>query len=135
MQKDKIYQYVFSNEESHLMSPIDAHKYAHKKKIDILKGPGYREGKRERFTGWGWHDSLLRTFKGPKDYRDYLKANDMIEAGINDCPSENTFEKPIWTEELIRKAINHHGIDIGGVMAQALLSGELDYPELGSEEE
>lgn len=123
------YRYRFSNGESHVMTPIEAHKYSDKHKIDILEGPGYIQGRRERFTGWGWHDSLQRSFKGPKDYRDYLKAHDMVEAGINDCPTEDTFEPPVWTEELVRKAINVHGLEIGGVMAAALLSGELDFPE------
>jgi hypothetical protein len=111
------------------MTPIEAHKYAHRKKIDITHGPNYIEGKKEKsFDGWGWHDGLLRSFKGPKDYRDYLKANGMVEAGIGDRPTEWKNNKPIWTEDLIRKA-NSYGMDIGGVLAEALLKGELDYPD------
>jgi hypothetical protein len=125
----RTYSYKFSNGEAHYMTPIEAHKYAHRKKIDITHGPNYIEGKKEKsFDGWGWHDGLLRSFKGPKDYRDYLKANGMVEAGIGDRPTEWKNNKPIWTEDLIRKA-NSYGMDIGGVLAEALLKGELDYPD------
>lgn len=111
------------------MTPIEAHRYAHKHKIDIFHGPNYIEGKKEKsFDGFGWHSGLLRNFKGPKDYRDYLKANNMVEAGLNDCPQGNEFRPPVWTEELIRKA-NGYGMDIGSVLAEALLRGDLDYPE------
>jgi hypothetical protein len=114
------------------MTAIEAHKYAHKHKIDIFHGPNYIEGKKEKsFDGFGYHNGLMRTFKGPKDYRDYLKANGMVEAGLNDKPVEEEFKKPLWDEELIRKAINVHKLNIGSVMAEALLSGEIDYPEDG----
>jgi hypothetical protein len=35
----------------------------------------------------------------------------------------------VWTEELIRKAINEHKIEIGSILAEALLSGEVQFPE------
>lgn len=125
------YNYLFSNQERHTMTPIEAHKYAHKLKIDILEGPGFIKGKREKsFDGWGWHDSLLMSFRGPAHYRAYLREHNMVEASVNDKPMEEKYDKPIWDEDLIRKA-NSYGLDIGSVLAEALLKGELDYPEDG----
>ncbi len=121
-----IYNYVFSNRESHQMSPVEAHRYKEKHKIDILQGPGYIEGKREKsFDGFGWHSGLLR------DYRDYLREHNLVEAGLNDKPVERDFDKPVWDEDLIRKAVSVHGIEIGSVLAEALIKGELDWPEDG----
>jgi hypothetical protein len=115
------------------MTPVEAHKYKERLKIDIWEGPGYHEGRREKsFDGFGWHDGLLRSFKGPKDYRDYLKENNLVEAGLNDRPVHKDFTPPTWTEELIWKAINVHKIEIGGLMAEALLKGEMKWPD-GSE--
>lgn len=124
-----IYNYVFSNGERQAMSPIEAHKYKERLKIDILHGPGYVQGKREKsFDGFGWHSGLLRSFKGPKDYRDYLREHNLVEAGLGDRPSEYVYKKPLWDENIIRKAISE-GVEIGSVLAEALLSGELDFPE------
>jgi hypothetical protein len=133
MDKNKAYYpYVFSNFEQHTMTPLEAHQYSRRKMIDILQGPGYEKGKREKsFDGFGWHDSLRMSFKGPGHYRSYLKENNLVEAGIGDRPSEYVYEPPIWDEDLIRKAINVHGVDIGGVLAEALLKGELDWPDEG----
>lgn len=126
------YQYVFSNKFIQTMTPTEAHKYANQHKVDILRGPGYTEGKREKsFDGWGWHDSLRMNFKGPGHYRQYLRENGLVEAGIGDKPSEHKYEPPVWTEDLIRRAVNVHGIEIGSVMAEALMSGELDFPDTG----
>jgi hypothetical protein len=129
IQKGKYYNYKFSNGEAHTMTPIEAHKYAHKHKIDIKHGPNYIEGKKEKsFDGFGWHDSLMMNFRGPAHYREYLKEHNMVEASVNDCPMESKYVKPVWDEDLIRKA-NSYGMDIGSVLAEALLNGELDYPE------
>lgn len=131
-QKERYYSYKFSNGEQHYMTPIEAHKYAHKLKIDITHGPNYIKGEKQKsFDGFGWHDSLQMSFKGPRHYREYLKEHGMVEAGINDRPVEQVANKPIWDEGLIRKCINQYGIDIPGRLAEALLSGELDYPEDG----
>lgn len=112
------------------MTPIEAHKYKERLKIDIWQGPGYEKGKREKsFDGFGWHDSLRMHFKGPRHYREYLKEHNMHEASIDDRPTGQDYEPPIWTEELIRKAINEYKIEIGSVLAEALLSGELDWPD------
>jgi hypothetical protein len=98
--------------------------------IDILEGPNYQSGKPQRsFDGWGYHDSLKMVFKGPAHYREYLRANNLIEAGNEKAPLYKEYEPPIWNEELIRKAINVHGIEIGSVLAEALLSGETEWPE------
>ena len=124
------YNYIFSNGERQTMTPVEAHKYADRHKVDIWEGPGYQASERTKsFDGFGWHDGLLRSFKGPRDYRNYLKENNLHEAGLNDCPIDKEFTPPTWTEELIRKAINVHGLEIGGVMAQALLNGEIKWPE------
>jgi len=126
------YNYHFSNGERHTMTPIEAHKYANKLKIDIWEGPGFIKGKKEKgFDGFGWHDSLRMSFRGPRHYREYLKEHNMHEASINDCPMVEEYDPPVWTEELLRKAINHHGVSIGGVLAEALLKGEIDWPEEG----
>lgn len=124
------YNYVFSNGEKHTMTPVEAHKYKERLKIDIMSGPGYIERKREKsFDGFGWHDSLRMSFKGPAHYRSYLKENGLVEAGMNDKPRESEFKKPIWDEDLIRKCNSQYGLDIGGVLAEALMKGELDYPD------
>jgi hypothetical protein len=124
------YLYRFSNGDGGHMTPVEAHKYAHRHKVEIWEGPNYSEGKpRERFTGWGYHYGLRMVFRGPAHYREYLKANNLIEAGNEKAPLWEEPVKPIWTERLIRKAINEYGMDIGSVMAEALLSGELDFPE------
>lgn len=126
----KEYIYVFSNGFSRQMTPVEAHNYAYKHKVDIKSGPNYVEGKRQKsFDGFGWHDSLQMSFRGPRHYREYLRANNIEEAGLNDCPKYTEETPPLWTEELIRKAVNVHGIEIGSVMAEALLSGELAFPE------
>ncbi len=114
------------------MTPIEAHKYADRLKIDISYGPNYIKGEKQKsFDGWGWHDGLQMTFRGPRHYREYLKENGLVEASINDKPIEDKWDKPIWDEALIRRAINVHGLEIGSVLAEALISGELDYPEDG----
>ena len=53
----------------------------------------------------------------------------MVEASVGDKPTEGKFDKPVWDEDLIRKANNEYGLDIEGVLAEALLAGELDYPD------
>ena len=124
------YRYVFSNGYSTVMTPIDAHKYKEKHKVDIFDGPGYIQAKKEKgFDGFGWHSGLQMSFKGPAHYRQYLKENNLHEAGLNDCPVDKDFTPPIWNEELIRKAINVHGLEIGSVMAEALLKGEMKWPD------
>lgn len=111
------------------MTPIEAHKYADKKKIDIFHGPGYVKASREKaFDGFGWHDGLRMNFKGPGHYRSYLKEHGLVEASLGDRPKEHKYEKPLWDEDLIRKC-NQMGMEIGSILAEALLSGELDYPE------
>lgn len=125
----KHYKYTFNNGESHHMTPIEAHKYAHKKILKILKGPNYEAGrKRKTFDGWGWHDSLQMSFRGPKHYRAYLSAHGLEEWGDSEAPQYNEYEKPIWDDDMIRKAVGH-GIEIGSVMAKALKSGEIGFPE------
>ena len=125
------YRYNFSNGDSGTMTPVEAHQYAHKHKVNISEGPNYCDQKpMERFTGWGYHAGLRKTFKGPNHYRSYLRENNLIEAGNEKAPLwEDPKQPPVWNEKLIRKAINDYGIEIGGVMAAALMSGELDYPE------
>ena len=124
-----VYNYVFSNGEKHTMSPLDAHKYANRKKINIFHGPGWEKAKREKsFDGWGMHDSLRVVFRGPAHYRAYLKEHNLVEAGLGDRPKEHEYKPPRWDEDLIRLAIRE-GVEIGSVLAEALLKGELDFPE------
>jgi hypothetical protein len=132
---ERYYNYRFDNGETHQMTPIEAHRYVERKKIKISYGPGYEKGKREKsFDGWGWHDGLLRSFKGPKDYRDYLKANGMVEAAIGDKPTEWKSKKPLWDEDLIRKATGLGLLSAtDGKLTEALLNGELDYPDGSTE--
>lgn len=123
------YQYVFSNGVKQTMTPVEAHQYKERLKVDILHGPGWVKAQREKsFDGYGFHSGLLRSFKGPNDYRTYLKANNLVEAGLGDRPKEHEYKTPKWDEDLIRLAIRE-GVEIGSVLAEALLSGELDFPE------
>ncbi len=126
----KHYLYKFDNGEAHHMTPPEAFRYSYTKKIKIIQGPNYQNGKQiKRFDGFGYHDGLQRSFKGPKDYRDYLKANGIEEWGSENPPVYSENNPPVWTEELIRKAINEHKIEIGSILAEALLSGEVQFPE------
>lgn len=123
------YSYAFSNGEKHTMRPLEAHQYANRKGIDILCGPGWVKGKREKsFSGYGFHDGLRMSFRGPAHYRQYLKENNLHEAGLGDRPNEQEYKPPRWDEDLIRLAIRE-GVEIGSVLAEALLKGELDFPE------
>jgi hypothetical protein len=111
------------------MTPIEAHKYSHKLKIDILEGPNYRAGKKEKsFTGWGYHDSLNMVFRGPGHYREYLRENGMEEWGDSDFPQYKESSPPLWDDVLIKKAVDL-GIYMPGRLVEALKSGEIDYPE------
>jgi len=111
------------------MTPIDAHRYATRKNIKILSGPGYIEGRRkEPYKGWGYHDTLKRVFKGPGDYRDFLRRNGLMECGDLSAPQYTAPRAPYWTDETIKMAIDH-GIEIGSVLAEALKSGKLDFPD------
>lgn len=123
------YNYTFSNGERHTMNPVEAHRYKERLKIDIFEGPGYQAQKRQKaFDGFGWHDSLRVNFRGPAHYRTYLKENNLHEAGLGDRPTEHEYKPPRWDEDLIRQMVQN-GMEIGSVLAEALLSGELDYPE------
>lgn len=129
MIKDAYYAYRFSNGESHQMKPIEAHKYALRKMINIVSGPNYAEGKRQKsFDGFGWHSGLQRNFKGPRDYRDYLKANGIEEWGDCDPPKFTEESPPYWNDETLKKA-SSCGMEIGSVLAEALKSGKLKFPE------
>lgn len=111
------------------MTPIDAVKYSEKKKIRILKGPNYNGGRQEKkFDGFGWHDTLKMSFRGPKHYREYLKQNGIEEWGNELPPKYTEIDPPMWDDKIIKKAVDA-GIQIGSVMAQALKSGELSFPE------
>ena len=126
----KPYDYVFSNGERHRMTPPEAHRYANRKSLRILQGPNYDGGKKkEDFSGWGWHPTLQMHFRGPRHFAEYLKENNLVIAGQLEPPKYKEYTPPIWTEDLIRRAINVHGIQIGSVMAEALLSGKLEFPE------
>ena len=124
-----LFDYKFNNGEKHTMTPPEAHKYAERKNLKIISGPGYVEGQRkETYRGWGYHDTLQKTFKGPRDYRDYLRANGLIECGDLSSPQFTKPKPTYWTDETIKLAIGH-GIEIGSVLAEALKKGELDFPE------
>lgn len=111
------------------MTPVEAIRYADKHKVDILSGPNFQNGKRQKgFDGFGWHDTLQMSFKGPRHYREHLKANGIEEWGNCDPPKYSEESPPVWDHEMIKKAIDH-GIEIGSVLAEALLSGELDFPD------
>ena len=111
------------------MTPVEAHQYKERLKIDILHGPGWEKARRQKsFDGFGYHDGLRVTFRGPAHYRQYLKENNLVEAGLGDRPKEQEYTPPRWDEDLIRLAIRE-GVEIGSVLAEALMSGELDFPE------
>jgi hypothetical protein len=130
MIKNKYYRYTFSNGEVHQMTAVEAYRYCFKKKIDIVDGPGYKPGRiKKTFDGYGLHSSLGVVFRGPSHYRQYLKEHNIEELAESDYPQYKEKEKPVWTEELIRKAINEYNIPIGSILAEALLSGEVDYPD------
>ena len=62
------------------MTPLDAHKYANKHKVDIWEGPNYIKGKKEKdWDGFGYHSGLMMSFKGPRHYREYLKEHNMVD--------------------------------------------------------
>lgn len=133
-QNERYYNYTFSNGARHLMTPIEAHKYAHRLKLRFTGGPGYQQEKKEKeFDGFGWHSGLQMSFRGPAHYRSYLKEHGLVEASFNDKPMDRPFNKPIWNEELIQKCVRDYGIEIGSVMTEALLNGELDWPDGSSE--
>lgn len=135
-QNERYYNYEFSNGERHTMTPVEAHQYSFRKKIEITNGPGYRKEEKEKsFDGWGWHSGLLMNFRGPNHYRSYLKEHGMVEAGFNDRPTEQKFRKPVWDEKLIKKAFDLGVLNsTDGRLIEALLNGELDWPD-GSMEE
>lgn len=129
MNEKKFYKYFFSNGEAITMTPIDALRYSQKKMIKILKGPNYSEGRQiKKFDGFGWHDTLKMSFKGPKHYREYLKANGIEEWGDSCPPVYDEKSPPLWNDEMIKKAVDA-GIEVGSVLAAALKRGELDFPE------
>jgi hypothetical protein len=124
-----LYNYIFSNSETHTMTPLEAHKYAHRKNLRVVGGPGYKEGKKERsFAGWGWHDTLKMSFRGPNHYREYLKEHNMVEWGSSDCPQYKEVTPPVWNDETLRMAAQQ-GIEIGSVLADALKSGAIQWPD------
>lgn len=128
MKKDT-FHYRFNNGETHFMTAVEAHRYATRKFLKIVSGPGFQDGRRkERFTGWGYHDSLQRTFKGPNDYRTYLRANGLVECGDLSAPQFTEPDPPVWDDEMLKKA-SDLGIQIGSVLAEALKSGEVLFPE------
>lgn len=128
--KKRVYKYVFENGEVNHMTPVEAMKYSYNHKTKILHGPNIENHKPvERYIGWGWCHELGMNFKGPAEYKAYLKAN-KIEIWDQENPPQFTEESPpVWTEELIRKTVQEHKVEIGSVLAEALLSGELDFPQ------
>ena len=123
--KKKNYLYSFDNGESHNMTPEEAHRYSHKRKLKILKGPNYSNGRqRIAFNGFGWHDSLKMNFRGPKHYRAHLKEKGLEEWGNEQPPLNDNGRGNYWTDETIRKAVQN-GFEIDGELAKAMLSGEV----------
>ena len=129
MSEKKFYKYFFSNGEIITMTPIDALRYSQKKMINILKGPNYSGGRQiKKFDGFGYHDTLKMSFKGPKHYREYLRENKIEEWGNCNPPVYTEESPPLWTEAMIKKAVEA-GINIGSVLADALIKGEVSFPE------
>ena len=129
MSDKKFYKYFFSNGESITMTPIDALRYSQKKMIRILKGPNCSGGRQiKKFDGFGWHDTLKMSFRGPKHYREYLKENHIEEWGNCNPPSYSEESPPLWDDSLIKKTVDA-GINIGSVLADALKKGEVSFPE------
>jgi hypothetical protein len=126
----KFYKYIFSDGTNTEMTPIDALRYSERTGAKILKGPNYHKGRQiKKFDGFGWHDTLKMSFKGPKHYREYLKANNIEEWGDSCPPIYSEKSPPIWTDEMIKRAVDA-GIEVGSVLAAALKRGELDFPEV-----
>lgn len=128
MNQNKVYLYKFENGESYQMTPIDAHKYAHKKKIKIIEGVNYSGGRQKKsFDGWGYHESLKKVFRGPKDYKAYLKKNGIEEWGNENPPKYTEESPPVWDDAMLKRCWEL-GIEVSSREADALKKGLVKFP-------
>jgi len=83
---------------------------------------------RKEFDGFGWHDGLNMSFKGPKDYKAYLKRENLIEAGNEAPPQYKDPEVNLIDDQLLADAAKA-GIKVSGQEAEALKSGKYQKSE------
>lgn len=79
--------------------------------------------KQAGFDGFGWHDGLNMSFKGPKDYRDHLKREGLIEMGDAPPPQKKEVDTPLIDDETL-KELSQSGLKVSDNEAKALKSGE-----------
>jgi hypothetical protein len=78
------------------------------------------------FDGWGWHDGLSMTFKGPNHYRAYLREQGLIEVGNDPFPKQESTlaEKEFFTDDMLRATAQITG-GLDGQLVNALKDGDV----------
>jgi DNA-directed RNA polymerase subunit RPC12/RpoP len=85
------------------------------------------------FTGWGWHDGLNMSFLGPRHYRDYLRANGLVEAGNEAAPVYQESRQEIWDDATLKEAADIAGGLDGGTVRYLKEHENAPLPEASDE--